>query len=76
MRSKQEKVYCTETEKQLLINYRDALRRGEVWGPVDNLTSEAAVKLHLNEKIDLTNAMLRQALDTLDYLVVREASLK
>lgn len=67
MRSKQEKVYCTETEKQLLINYRDALRHGEVWGPVDNLTSEAAVKLQ--EKIDAI-------LDAVEYLVAREASVE
>lgn len=67
MRSKQEKVYCTETEKQLLINYRDALRRGEVWKPVDNLTGEAAVKLQ--EKIDAI-------LDAVEYLVAREASVE
>lgn len=37
---KNQKIYCTDSEKRKLVEYRDAMRRGEVWALVGTKTDE------------------------------------
>lgn len=60
--------YCEPEEIEYLKRCLRDYRNGQ--------NNEADFHSKLNEKVDLTNAMLKQALDTLDYLLVTRDSIQ